>query len=173
MTTLSEQIAAARLPERTHPVCLRGDLVAEVERLDRQLAAVKAADEDSLASDGGRGQAEQIQALQEQMRASTVELTLRALPRGRWHELIAEHPTRDGNQRDTTWGVNEVTFFPALCRECLTTPVSDADWTGLLAAMSDGQWDRLTTVAWNLNRGDVDVPFSRAASETLRTSATA
>ena len=42
----------------------------------------------------------------------------------------------------------------------------DADQRGL----SDGQFDSLGAAAWMLNRREVDIPFSRAASRILTSS---
>lgn len=167
-------IAAARLPERTVSLCLRGDLVAELERLDRELAELDRPGRvvtDSLAGDGRRGLAERIEALREEMRASTVSFVLRALPRRRWSALLAEHPPRDGDEGDKAMGINSESLFAALIGESIVSPTLSADELDtLLDAISSAQYDELANAAWSLNRRSVDIPFSPTASRILRSS---
>lgn len=168
-------IAGARLPERTVPICLRGNLVAQVEALDRELAELDRPGRivaDSLAGDGRRPIAERIEALREEMRASTVNFLLRALPRRRWNALLAEHPPREGDDGDKAMGVNSETLFEALIAESVVSPeLTPEEWTLLLDSLSSAQYDSLATAAWALNRRGVDVPFSPAASRILASSA--
>lgn len=160
-------IRTGKLPERTVPVCLAGDLVAEHEHLQRQLSG--AIVEDSLASPATAIQA-QLRDLVEQMAEHTVEFRFRALPRRRFRDLMAAHPPRkdgDGNPvgRDSL-GVHYESFFDALIRECLVEPkLDEADLTLLLdERLTDAQYEQLTDVVWLLNRAPVSIPFSPAAS---------
>lgn len=190
-------LRSSRRAERSVPVCLRGDLVAEFEELDRKLgeAAARSAAQpndkrlgSSSVTDAQR-LAQQMVALQEQMRESTVDFRLRALTPTRWADLTAEHPPRKGDDgkvldQDAT-GINMATFFEPLVRESLVTPVLDAEAWDLLMGratpteddpdadqhgLSDAQFDALSSAAWSLNRRVVDVPFSSAASRILRNS---
>lgn len=173
-------IRGSRRPERTVPLCLRGDLVAVHEGLERDLAEVIVGPQDDRLT-GANVKAKrigaQIEKLEKQMRDSTLVLRLRALSPSRWAELTAEHPPRkadDGtvNDRDVI-GVNSSTFFDALIRESVVEPVlDDEDWDLLLGegehGLTEGQHDTLSGAAWTLNKRDVDVPFSRAASRLSR-----
>jgi hypothetical protein len=175
----------AQFPQREVPICLRGDLVSEIERLDQELAAILR-DEDaaresgaaSLATGGkGREVAEQIEALQAKMQGSTITLVLRALPRARFRALIDEHPPRKDEEGGVLpadlAGINSATFYDALARECLASPeLTDAQWRRLLSKLSDRQWQKLADTAWEVNRSEVDVPFSFAASRLTRGSGT-
>ncbi len=165
---------AARLPERTVTLCLRGDLQADFEELQRQLTKAQDAPRDSI-DDGGDAVelAEQIEALRGQMESHTVTFRMRALPRRRWRELWTAHPGRDGDNRDRVMGgVNMDTFPEALLRECCIEPaLTPGQWDRILDTISDQQYDDLATMAWNANRSSVDVPFSPAASRILRNSA--
>lgn len=170
---IKQQIREAKLPENTVSICLRGDLVAEFERLDRLRAEQERVVTDSLAGSGVRQIAEQMEALRTEMAGHVMVFRLRALTRPRWRDLMLRHPPRDGHKVDTFLGVNEDTFFASLLRECTIEPtLDDDDWTMLLTErFTDQQWDTLTTAAWNLNRKGVDVPFSLAASLLLPNSA--
>jgi hypothetical protein len=174
--------AEQTLPETIVPVCLRGDLRAEWERLRAEFAAAPADDEQSTmaARAAKRRLADQIRQVEEQMRDATVQVRLRALPRKRypyvradqvtWHELIERHPPRktpDGkpDQRDAALGLNVESFFEDLVRVSIVDPeLSEAQWQAFNERLTDAQFDQLSRAAWNLNRSGVDVPFSKAAS---------
>lgn len=163
-------IAAARLPERSVELCLRGDLVAELQELQRDLVDAQREDEVHASLDGGAPVeiAQKIQALREEMLEYTLVLTLHALPRRKWTGMVAAHPPRDGNDADKVMGLNQETFFDALVRACVVEPNLDAaDWAELDDKLSDGQWQALVNAAWAVNARDVDVPFSRRASQIL------
>lgn len=173
MTDLKTLLTEARLPERTVPICLRGDLVAELEEIERQLEDVNRRPADSLAGTGSGELIDRIEALQDEMRASTVTFRLRALPKPQWRALLAEHPPRrdaqdNPLQDDAAAGVNLDTFFDAIIRACLVDPPVDDEMWALMAGengrLTDRQLGRLSDAAWEVNRGDVNVPFSRAAS---------
>lgn len=182
MTDIKTMLAAARLPERTVPICLRGDLVAAHEQLERQLADIARRPVDSLAGSGAGEIADRIEALQDEMRAATVTFRLRALPKPRWRALLAEHPPRqddDGKPvpEDAAVGVNLETFWDAIIRPCIVDPVIDDDTWSLMAGddgrLTDRQMGQLADAAWAVNRGEVNVPFSRAASQARQSTGTA
>lgn len=181
MSDIKAKIRAARLPERTVPVCLDGALIAEIEAADRELVRLREQPAaDSL--DGGgdvRRAAERVEALREQMSEASEDFRLRAMPRKRWKAFIRQHQPRkdeDGrvDERDRHIGVNVDTVYPALIRASVVSPaLDDEDWLTLLGddevdgVLTDRQFDELSSAAWFLNRDTVDVPFSRAASQIL------
>lgn len=182
MTDIKSMLAEARLPERTVPICLRGDLVAEHEELERQLEQANQRASDSLAGNGAGDLVDRIEALQEEMRAATVTFRVRALPKPVWRALLAEHPPRHDdddkpNPEDATVGLNMETFWDALVRACLIEPVIDDEAWALMAGtegrLTDRQIGQLADAAWAVNRGDVSVPFSHAVSQARRTTGTA
>ncbi len=175
MNGILDLIQSAKRPERTVELCLRGDLTAEYEELERQL--VDARSNDSRAFTGGeaRAVAAKMDALREQMRTSTVVFRLRSLERMRPLSLLAEHQPRDGNDNDKRLGYNTETYYPAMIRECCyaverageelgADQLSDEDWSALFDALSHKQFDRLFSAAWVLNDDDVSVPSSALAS---------
>lgn len=171
MSDFKTLLAAAKLPERTVPVCLRADLAAEHERLDRELQALLRNPPNSLGGDGRGELKDRIRALEDEMAAAVYEFRLRALPSADFRALVRDHPPRkdddtgEVDSRDVDFGWNVETFFPALGRACIVDPeLDDETWTALEEKLTDRQFDDLVKAAWRLNRGDVDVPFSRAAS---------
>lgn len=169
-------LASAKLPERTVDICLRADLVADFEALDRQLAVLAEKPNPKMGDDGRFALRQQIEALEAEMKAATYPFRLRALSKPAWHALVAKHPPRRDDQgnideRDRNLRVNVETFFDAIARACVVDPLlSDDDWELMLASLTDRQFDLLASVAWGLNREDVDIPFSRGVSLMNRTS---
>lgn len=189
-------LEAAKLPERTVDVCLAGDLVAQHEQLDRELAqASKSADANSLEGDPRIPDlAARIEALQDEMRAATYVFRLRALPPRRYRKLVAEHPPRrndDGelDQGDYNLGFNRDTLLHELLPLTVYDPqLTEAEWRDLLGdseteaarleaeglEVAEGriaysQFMDLVNTAYVLNEGKISVPFSLAASLTKRT----
>ncbi|MFC6017802.1 hypothetical protein ACFP2T_16495 [Plantactinospora solaniradicis] len=175
MSTIKDAIRAAKLPERVVPVCLNLDLQAEFEAAERELQELLDRPRDSLAAGGPpKDLSQRVRDLEAEMREHTHDFRLRALPRPGWLALVADHPprqTEDGavDQRDQYVGVNAETFFTALVRASVVAPeLDEEDWRLLLdEKLTDRQFDQLSDAAWSLNRRDVDVPFSRAASRHL------
>lgn len=173
-------IRGGSLPTKSVTVCLHADLQAEHEELERQLQDALTAPRDSLAAGSNAKEiSEQMQALEELMRQHTVVFKFRALTRPKWKAVFAAHPPRKvegGGQddRDKYIGVNTETFFEAIIRACCVEPELPEDvWRLLLdERLTDRQFDELSNAAWALNRSDVDVPFSRAASRILANSET-
>lgn len=173
-------------PEKVVPICLRGHLQAEWDRLKEEHDAGPGEDDQAMMAERAAKQrvADQMAKVEAEMRAGTVEFRIRALPRRRtpgmakdqvvWQELFAAHPPRKDKdnqgrilQRDAAAGVNVDTFFDALLRASVVEPELDDDrWQKLTAKLNDGQFDKLAMAAWRLNRDEVDVPFSRAAWKT-------
>lgn len=159
----------AEQPEKLVPICLRGDLRAEWEELERQLQEARRSPRSSMADDGGRAVAEQMAELEKRMQSATVTLRLRALPRREWKKLIEAHPPQ--SDADKRVGVSQATFYDALIARCLVEPEITAEQLArMLDVITSGQYDQLAEAAWGLNRRDVDVPFSPTASRITRNS---
>lgn len=171
---LDAALAAAKMPERTVDLCLRGDLQALFESLESELRESRAAGTavDSLAGDPhARELAEQITALQDDMAAHTVTLTVRGITNPHWNKLVADCPVRDGNSTDRALGYDVDKFFPLLVKTCLLD-VTDEQWQKLYATISAGQFEALSDASLAVSRRRVDVPKSLLASEVLRISET-
>jgi len=172
-------LAEAKLPERTVEICLRGDLVADHEQAERDLELAQKAAVDSLAGNlEAAALVERIETLEAEMHQSTVTFTLRALSKPRYRELVQAHPPRRGDEGeivddDKGMGLNVETFYEDLLRRSIVDPeLDDEDWTALLDTITDRQFELLGMAAFLLNRSDVDIPFSLAASRAKRTTST-
>lgn len=162
-------LAEAKRPERTIEVCMRGDLAAEHQELERRLDRAQKAPTAGMEDGGVSELADHIETLQQQMLEHSYTFRLRALPRHEFRSLVHAHPPRekDGERdpEDAPLGVNRETFFPAIIRASVYDPeLDDAEWTDLLDdKLTDYQFQDLAWTAWHLNDGEVSVPFSRAA----------
>lgn len=173
-----DMLAQARPAERVIRLCLRGDLVAEYEELDRHRAeVVNKVDRSSLAGSPAVAIARQMEALQEQMKDFTYPFRVRALTRKTYQALVAAHPPRRDEkgevlEADREMGINQNTFWDPLIRACVVDPVMDDEqWARLLdELLSDRQYEQLGIAALAVCRGNVDIPFSSAASDLLKTS---
>jgi hypothetical protein len=173
---VADLLAQAKPAEHTIRLCLRGDLQAQFEELDRQRAeAASKTDGDSLAGSPAVAIARRMEALREEMDAATVTFTVRALSRKRYQALVAAHPPRrdekgDVLDDDREMGVNQTTFWEPLIRACAVDPeLTEDQWRRLLDdVLSDRQYEQLASAALVACRGNVDIPFSFAASELIR-----
>lgn len=171
------RLAAARLPERTVEICLRGDLVADHEAAERELEVAQQKPVDSLAGNGVGEIIGRIEALEAQMRLDTETFRLRAMPRQQWRALLADHPPRRGDDGqivddDKGMDLNVETFYEDLVRRSVVEPeLDEEDWVALFEAITDRQFSDLGMAAWLLNRDEISVPFSLAASRAKRATA--
>lgn len=168
--SLKDRLKAAKLPERSLQVCLRGDLQAEFDELERQLHAARAdtgpagrrrvgEKSDALAI------VEKQNAIREQMAAEMLDIRVRALPRAEWAALIRKYPPQDDHAGDKAMGVNLEGLMAEAIPACVVDPtLDDDDWAALDAVLSSADYDRILSAVWDVNRSGVDVPKSRLAS---------
>lgn len=156
MQDIKALIATAKRPARTVEVCLRGDLVADIETAMRDLAmAQEFKDEAELDR-----LAQLIMALKEEMSDSVIQVRLEAMKRDKWLEMIAMHPGRTGNEMDEGLGFNPDSMYPDMIRSSWATPeLEPADLEALLAELNDGQFSELAEAAFAVNTRGAVVPF--------------
>ena len=157
----------AKPRETTVPIYMAGDLVAEIERLERQLAEVGAAQwqADSLASTNPTTAiAQKIEAARKKLKASEVEFRFRALPDDQWSDLLAAHPPKDPEKQ-----LFDPDSFPrALIAACALDPVMTPEQVDrLFAVLNQGQRNSLFDGAYQVNVEGTSVPFSVSASGIL------
>jgi hypothetical protein len=173
LKNFKQMLAGAKLPETTVPTCLRGDLAARHEQLNEELELLEQKAVDSLAGNGGAELAERITEIEEQMRDSTYPIKLRAMPRPDFRAFLAEFPPRLDDDKpkgmDDAFGFNTEDGFEPLVRRSIVDPeLDDADFADLMGKVTDSQFDTLAAAAWRLNKGEISIPFSRAASRLNR-----
>lgn len=169
-----EVIKAAKPIETTVSLPLAGELVAEHEELERQLAEAQRGTPNSLEGNKpAREIAKRIVELEKQLAEKVVTFRVRGMGKKAWRALVTEHAPRSGNEGDARAGYNVDTFAAVALRKCVVSPVMDDEtWDHLVdVVLSDGQYDQLAEAMWDVNRAKVSVPFSRAASRILGGSA--
>jgi hypothetical protein len=140
------------------------DLVDEYNRLE-----AAAANPTSLAgSDRTR-----LDELGTQIAADTMAFKFVGLGSRSLQKLTDRHPPREGkvDLLGRPENFNEDTATDELIRKCLVEPdLSDAALTELLEEdLTDGQFQKLVSAVWQLNRRAIDIPLSLTASTNHRT----
>lgn len=166
---LKDRLAAAKPAERSVEVCLRGDLRGEFDSLERDLKRVRSGVALSMGEQAEDAKiAERIAVLQKQMSDEMLTLTVRALPRSDWRALVENHPPREGHEGDRFIGANFQALMEEAAPRCVVTPELDAeDWDRLNDVLSSGDFDRVFTAVWEVNREGGDVPKSLLASRVM------
>ena len=170
-------------PTSTIRLCTDMGLAAQHETLTAALEAERAKPDSGMlvGNPEAKQLAEEITALEERMKASTVIVEHRALTRKRWVELMEAHPPRDENKDDEAFGVNVSTFVDAAMAESIESvayasngePVegfTGADWPEVADEISNAQWQAFAFDLFRLNNGVTTGPTSRAASLVMRSS---
>lgn len=170
--SFKELLADARLPRRIVSVCMRGDLTAEVQRLEDSLQESQQSSGPARLSDGGRDEvvAQELEDLRQQMLAESVQIELEALSANAWRALKAKHPLPSNpTPTDSVVGADTTPFFNEAVRVSIVDPKVDADdWEKLTTVLSEGEWSKLVEAVYALNEEPVSVPFSQLAWQTLQ-----
>lgn len=167
MLDIDEVIASAKLPEKTISLCLRGDLQAEWEDLERQLRAEEEADDDAVLAGNAeaRGLAEQMEKLAATMREREVVFRFRGLSAKAYSDLMVRHRAPEDKRDEAVDGLDWDTYPTALIAACAVEPrMTLAQAEQLNDKVSHRQWDDLFATALACNRSQVSVPFSLSAS---------
>jgi hypothetical protein len=197
MGTFKAKRQDTKRAERTFAVCMRADLVADWESADAELKRANDTGGNSMEGNGVGELVDRVRDLEAQMLEHTDTFRLRAISRYAFRQLADAHPPRlldngEPHTEDAITGVNRDTFFHALIKASTAAPeLDDEDWAWLLGhtdsereqlidqgredEVQDGvlthrQFGDLSDAAWFLNRGEVKVPFSHAASLATRNS---
>jgi hypothetical protein len=171
---IADIIGRVKRPEKTVPICLAGDLQAEFEDLERDLAIARDQPADGTLAGGANPMAtqiaQQIMELRERMREHTRVFRFQGRPRKEYSDIVASCPPSD-EDRENGAEVDWETFSVALVSACAVEPkMSVVEAEQLADVLTQAQWDSLVSAAFSVNKRDVDVPFSFAASAILQSS---
>jgi hypothetical protein len=163
---MSSALEAAKPVVKRCRVCLRGDLVAEIEKLSYELAEAELFDANENRLPEAPPIAARIVELTDQARAAETEFVFQALGRRAWRDLVAQHPPKDSD-KEAGRDFDGETFPAAAMAACCTSPTGatlaqfeqlrDGDSIG------DAQWNRLWATCNRANTGGSDIPLSEAA----------
>lgn len=178
-----ELLKSARLPERSVSICLRGDLVADIEVLEQELAKLveeRVTNGRVATSPQPRlDKAAEIQAKKAEMAESTIAFRVRALVPKKWRALTAKHQNKDG-------GLDLLGLMGDAIPVSVVEPddLDTEDWARLMggtieedgetveveAVIPASELGKLIDAVWDLNMRGVSVPKSPLASAVNRTS---
>lgn len=161
MSDIESIIDGASPPTTSVRICVAGDLSAQFEELEAQLAEAKNWKPDSLGdASPTRDLAQRMETLREQMREHEHTFTFRGLSTRAWSDLVAHHPPRD--DKDEAWNLE--TLPVALIAACAVDPEMSVEQAERLCdRLSQGQWDELFSTAYRITVRKTDIPFSSLA----------
>lgn len=161
-------LAQAKLPERTVPLCLREDLVAEYERLDTDLRGASRTAPSLGVPAPATVIARRMEELREQMLAHQVHFLLRAWPARKFAKLRDAMPAKGKDQSDDEFADVWHATICDLVSKMLVEPQATPEQVATLAErLAESQWLALSNAAWDINARGQAIPFSVAASAIL------
>lgn len=165
MPDISEILKKAKRRQKSVFISLAGDKAAELERLEKELAALGDAwAPGSIAeTDPRKRLAQKVSAARQAVRESETEFRFEALGDKAWSDLIAAHPPKEKGQ-----AFDPDTFAPALIAACAIDPVVTVDQVkALFEVFNHAQRDALWQGAFDVNTEATGLPFSLTASGIL------
>lgn len=165
LAQLVDDITPASQPVR---VCTRGDLVAELRRLEEQLVAAQRDDERLNRTAEAPKIARRIAELEQEARSHEVELVVSSIGSTAWSNLMAAHPPTEAQRKQHPGLDHNPDTFPYAAIAASLGEADDTNVRKLADKISGGQWARLWSACLAVNVGDVSVPFSVRASAVLR-----
>lgn len=175
--------------EESTQIVLSGDLMAQWEKLDADLAASRDRDmAGNRLADGISAKtkkiAQQVEDLEKQIADQAVDVRFRAMHKDRWRALCDNHPPRKADEFDMLAGYNRDAVLDQAVRVCMIEPVfADCEakdcehtdcgsWQQFASVVPPGEWEELKITVNSVNRGVVDAPKSALASRILGRRAT-
>jgi hypothetical protein len=164
--------------ERKCGITLRPDLLEAHEDAEYDLAKAREA-WDAKQQSGTRRNAEKqpaelvelaekVTALEDEIDATRLIVTFRAMNKPEWQALIEKYPPRQENLPDQIAGYDREAVKTALVRECLIEPeFDDESWAELENVINPSEWETLAETAYQVNSGVVDTPKSVLAAQVL------
>lgn len=163
-----------KLPTRTVPILLDPDLRLRYDELSAELPKAQARDARVERGLGESDEATKIEAeldeLEEQIRESTVEFVVQALPRAEWRELLEAAPPTPADIEEGLDHDAESLFAPLLAACAVEPELSLSDAEAIYEEWSETEVTRLYVGCIRVNREVRDVPFGKRGSERPSTS---
>lgn len=169
MTSFDDVRKKATLPTATVSLCLAGELMEELEDLQRRYAEAGAPE--NLGDDTKRRLREEIEAKRQEMLESTVDFKLKAMPARKFAIFWAGMPTRAEGETDKAWDEKAYPFYAELVSRTVIEPAMTVEDVGELCdIVAMTTWNALANECIRLNNRRVDIPNFDAASELIGTS---
>lgn len=177
--TLDEILNGRKLAQQTVPICLRADVLGEIQELEQKLNSMASDESDPRMVPVEAGDpvamAQRIRELEAEAAQYTIPVRLQALPRRGWNALVDRTKVVDETtgQSDLNVGTLAETAFMGFDHDgqfhtTLVSPEMDEDQkVRFLAGLSEAQWEQIVKATWDLNRTVTTVGKSVTASRVL------
>lgn len=155
-------IAGIKAPERAVPICMRGDLQADYEVLEHDLASALVAEAGDRMGDGPEVAdcKARMAALGEEIKAATLIFRMRGLSQPEHIAIEEAHPARDGNEKDRERGFNIEAVESAITRAaCVFPPLTPEQWDVIDATFTVWQKSQLAGAAYSAALREPSVSF--------------
>lgn len=127
-------------------------------------------DDEPIAVDAFTIAPNELAELERQIAAAEVEFVFESIGRGRWLQLVAQHPPSAEDRRDG-WGYDRASFIPAaLVASCVSHELTLDDAFWLCEELDVGEFNRLWAACHTANAGEALRPKSEAAAVIRRLS---
>lgn len=169
--SLDEILNGRKAAQGSVPICMRLDVMADIEELERRILQLKQDTDDPRMAAGNEESAvelaDQIRALEDEAQRYTIDLRLQAIDRDEWHEKVDQFTVRDVEagtaQLDLAALVTDI--FP---KSLISPEMSPGQRDDFLAKLSEAQWESVMQKVFDLNRRTVTVGKSLTASFVTR-----
>lgn len=172
---LAARTADATPRSETVYVCIDGDAIGLLHRLEAELQQAIVSDRDHNRTAEAPKIARRIEETQQRAKDHTVQLLLRSVGKTPYRQLMEDNPPTKKQLADNPrLDHNPDTFPLALVAASLAEVDGEPDEStpddveAFFEPLPQGEWARVYQVALNVNAGLNSVPFSAAASRLLR-----
>lgn len=163
--SMEDLISSAKPPVRSVTICLDQSLQAEHDELIEQLDQMRRANPAKRGdTPEGHELAERIGQIEDAMQEKLATFHFKGLSKSALQILYKRFPSKD---KTVLWDP-EAGGFALVAKAAIDPEMTEDQAQRLFNALSDGQADLLTQVAWLASKGSNSVPLSASASELRR-----
>jgi len=164
MSAIEDLLAKVKPATASVKVCLRGDLMGDLDIVNDDLTELDGWESSSLSDVDPRADLlARKRELQEQMRDESQVFTFQGIGDKNWSDLLAAHAPREGKEDEENF--NPETFAPALLAASSVEPKMTEDQVKrLFDNFTLTQRNTLFAAAYSANTRGVDIPFLSASS---------
>ena len=165
MSAIDDLLAKIKPPTSSVRVCLRGNLLGDMDLIEADLAQFDGWAPSSLSDTDPRTALIAAKAdLEAQMRESSATFRFASIGAEAWSDLMAAHPPREGKEDKENF--DPTTFPAALISAGATDPTMTVEQAGqMLDGFTLMQRNQIFASAYAANVRGVDIPFSLPASD--------
>lgn len=162
MGAIEDLLAKVKPATASVRVCLRGDLLGELDLINDDLTQYDGWEQTGMGADPRTDLQARKTVLESEMRDDSAVFTFETIGDKPWSDLLAAHPAREGQGEVENF--NPDTFPVALLAASSVEPKMTAEQVGVLFdSFTLSQRNGLFGAAYSANVRGVDIPFSRPA----------